>query len=107
MKLHHALAVLVASSCLVAGCATTGSTNTVGGVQVRGAVGGLSANATGAASRDLAEEHGGSAIAGSSNRDDMHLNEAATFSGRDPQFAGPTPQVPIPRDGRSGNPAMW
>lgn len=106
MKFHHALAVLVASSCLVAGCATTGSTSTVGGVQVRSVAGAQSANATAAASRDLGVERVG-AIIGSVSRDDVHFNEAATSSGRDPQFAGPTPQVPIPRDGCSGSPALW
>lgn len=107
MKLPHALAVLVASSCLVAGCATTGSSNGGGVGPMRGASGGLSVVATSVAARNLADEHVGGSAAGATVHDEMHINEAAAFSGRDPQFAGPTPQVPIPRDGRNGDPTNW
>ncbi len=72
---------------------------------MRGASGGLSVMATSVAARNLADEHTGGAAAGATMHDEMHLNEAATYSGRDPQFAGPTPQVPIPRDGRNGDPS--
>jgi len=107
MKIHHVLAVLVASSCLVAGCATTGSSNGVGVGPMRGAGGGLSATASSVAARNLADDRIGSSMAGATMHDEMHGHEAATFSGRDPQFAGPTPQVPIPHDGNSGNPVNW
>ena len=72
-----------------------------------GASGGLSATATSVAGRNIADEHGGSSLAGATMRDEMHVNEAASFSARDPQFAGPTPQVPIPHDGRNGDPTNW
>lgn len=107
MKLPHALAILVASSCLSAGCATTSTSFVAGAGPMRGVSGSVGASASAVASRNFADEHMGSAIAGSATRDDMHVNEAATFSGRDPQFAGPTPQVPIPHDGRHGDPALW
>lgn len=107
MKLPHALAVLVASSCLVAGCAITGSSHGAGLGSTSGSSGGLSATATTVAARNISDEHGGGSMAGATMHDEMHGNEAAAFSARDPQFAGPTPQVPIPRDGRNGDSTNW
>lgn len=107
MKLPHALAVLVASSCLVAGCATTGSSTGAGVGSASGSSGGISSTASSVAARNFADDRIGSSMAGATMHDEMHGHEAATFSGRDPQFAGPTPQVPIHRDGNSGNPASW
>lgn len=106
MKLSHALGFVAVSSCLAAGCASTSASQHAGIAPLRsgsGAVGGVAS----AGDRDLASEHGGSALTGASGHDDFQINTAASFSDRDPQFAGPTPQVPIPHDGRQGQPTDW
>ena len=84
MKLPHALGFIAMSLCLSAGCANTRATHLASAAPVRG---------------------GSAAVGGSVGHDDFHVNEAATFTTHEPQFAGPTPQVPIPRDGWQGQPS--
>lgn len=104
MKYRSTLGLIALSSCLSAGCASTRATQLGSGASARGGGGSLAGGATAAVARGVADERVGGMMAGSLGRDDFHVNEAASASERDPQFAGPTPQVPIPHDGRSGHP---
>jgi hypothetical protein len=106
MKLSHALGFIAVFSCLAAGCAGTSASQLAGVGPMRGGAG-AAAGVASAAGRDLASEHSGTSLAGSVGRDDYQINAAATFSDHEPQFAGPTPQVPIPHDGRQGQPTDW
>lgn len=106
MKLSHAVGFVAVSSCFWVGCAGTGSSRHVGIASMGGGSGALSSGAASADARGLAAERAGGMMSGAAGRD-VPMREAASFSERDPQFAGPTPQVPIPHDGRQGQPASW
>lgn len=107
MKLSHALGFIAVSSCLSAGCASTSASQLAGAAPVRGGSGSFGNGLASVAARGIADERAGCSMSGSMGRDDFHMNEAASVSDRDRQFAGPTPQVPIPHDGRQGQPTDW
>ena len=104
MKLRYALGFIAMSLCLSAGCANTRSTHLASAAPVRGGSAALGGSGGSPLSRGDAAERLGGMAAGSAGHDDFHVNEAATFTSHEPQFAGPTPQVPIPRDGWQGQP---
>lgn len=106
MKLPPALGFIAMLSCLSAGCASTGAQNSLGIAQVRGGNGAISSGVASAVARGIADERAGGAMSSGVDRD-FHVNEAASAPSHDPQFAGPTPQVPIPHDGRQGQPTDW
>lgn len=106
MKLPLALGFIALSSCLAAGCAGTGTARYAVNSPVRGASVGLNAGATAVVTRGADDRVGGGFI-GRATEADIHVNEAASFSEHERQFAGPTPQVPIPHDGHQGSATLW
>ena len=106
MKSLLALGFIAMSSSLAAGCASTSSTQFAGSSPVRGGNGGISSGMASIVARGADERIGGAMINRGTDSD-MHVNEAASFSSHDERFAGPTPQVPIPHDGRQGQPTNW
>lgn len=107
MKLSHALGFIAVSSCLSAGCASTGASQLASAGQARGGNGSQGGALASAVARGIADERVGGMASGNVGRDDFQINAAASFSEHDQQFAGPTPQVPIPHDGRQGQPTDW
>ena len=107
MKLTQALGVLAVSSCLWAGCASTSTQQLAGIAPTRGSGGAFGGAMSAAVARGIGDERVGGSLSGGVGRDEFHGSESASPSDRDPQFAGPTPQVPIPHDGRQGQPANW
>ncbi len=107
MKSLRGWTVLAASMLALGGCATGGSARLVSASPVRGASATSQASASGASGHGGFDERLGSAIAGAAARDDLHLNEASALSAHETRFAGPTPQVPIPRDGHPGVSSNW
>lgn len=105
MKLPHALGFIAMSLCLSAGCANTRATNLASAAQIRGGSAAVGGSGGSAIARGDASERAGGMAGGSVGHDDFHVNEAASFTTHEPQFAGPTPQVPIPRDGWQGQPS--
>ncbi len=107
MKFTQALGVLAVSSCLSAGCANTGAPQLTGSASTRAASGAFGGGMSGAVARGIGGDRVGASLSGGIGRDEFRVNESASPSERDPQFAGPTPQVPIPHDGRHGQPTDW
>ncbi|MDO9017106.1 MAG: hypothetical protein Q8S73_14510 [Deltaproteobacteria bacterium] len=105
MKLPHALGFIAMSLCLSAGCANTRAATLASAAPVRGGSAVVGGSGGSAIARGDASERAGGMAGGSVGHDDFHVNEAATFTTHEAQFAGPTPQVPIPRDGWQGNPS--
>ena len=106
MKLPHALGFIALSSCLAAGCAGTGTARFAVNAPSRGGNAGLSAGVSAMVARG-ADDRIGSSLTGRATDADFRVNEAASFSEHERQFAGPTPQVPIPHDGRQGSASLW
>ena len=107
MKLLRAWLIVGLAAALLGGCASGGAARLTAAAPLRSGSSALSSTAGTGGVHGGAEEHLGGLIGSGASRDDFRINEASALSAHETRFAGPTPQVPIPRDGHQGLPANW